>query len=786
MSRACVSRACPPIIIVLAWLVALVARAEPPHASYIFPAGGQRGATTSVKVGGHFLHDQCDWEMLGPGVTAFSRLTRGETLWFEGPLIRQPASQQAEDYPQDYTGQVQIAADAPLGNRWWRCTSAQGVTSPLAFVVGDLPEVVEQETDGEAIPVQVALPVTINGRIFPREDSDLWTFDAEAGQSITCAVAVRELGSPLVARLEVTDASGRVLAESTGTALSDARVRFVAPVIGRYVVRIADVAAGGLQHYIYRLTVTAGPWIDHIYPLGGRRGSKVRLATIGQAIEGGAIELTVPDVPPGVIEQAWDTNSGRANPVRFEVGDLPEELETEPNETAELAKAVSPPLVLNGRIQAPSDIDVWQVQLNKGKPIVFDVRCSGLGSPLLPVLTIRDSSGKQLAQSDAASAGDGDLSLSFSAPADGNYTLEIREQFARRGGPEFAYRVQAAEPIADVRILVPDSLAIDVGTEKKLDVLVERRGDWKAPLTLHVDGLPAGVTCGDVQVPPNSAKAALAFKCAAGTSVASANLSIVLRSEMDGRKIERTAVWAGQKDGFGRGEPIPCRLAVTLPTPFKFTAEYSFVYAPRGGVLRKRYSIDRGGFAGPLVAQLADRQGRHLQGVTGPAVTIPSGETQFEYPLSLPPWMELGRTSRTNLMLTGEVTDAAGTPHKVCFTTREQNEQLIAVVTGAALRLSLERRSYGIQPNGQVQIPVAIRRDSSVASPVQVELVVPRHMRDIAAEAVIVPADSDLATLQVKLGPQPGPLNMPLVARATAQRAGDALVAEESFELVLP
>src|SRR4030095_185592 len=116
------------LAIVLAWTLPPKAHAEPPHASYIFPAGGQRGTAVSVKVGGHFLHDQCDWEVLGQGVTASNRLTRGETLWFEGPLIRQPASQQAEDYPQDYTGRVQIAADAALGNRWWRCTSAQGVT----------------------------------------------------------------------------------------------------------------------------------------------------------------------------------------------------------------------------------------------------------------------------------------------------------------------------------------------------------------------------------------------------------------------------------------------------------------------------------------------------------------------------------------------------------------------------------------------------------------------------------------------------------------------------------
>src|SRR5688500_11756333 len=126
---------------------AALVRAEPPHASYIFPAGGQRGTTVSVKVGGHFLHEKAPFEMLGEGVTAPSELVRGETIWFEGPLIKQPASQASEDYPQDYAGEIAIAADAPLGSRWWRCWNAQGVTSPLPFVLGDLPEVVEQETD---------------------------------------------------------------------------------------------------------------------------------------------------------------------------------------------------------------------------------------------------------------------------------------------------------------------------------------------------------------------------------------------------------------------------------------------------------------------------------------------------------------------------------------------------------------------------------------------------------------------------------------------------------------
>src|SRR5689334_656165 len=91
--------------------------ADPPVASYIFPAGGRRGATVDVRVGGLNLHKTCRFDLLGPGVTATSQLQRMQTLWLEGPVLPLPDSQQAEDYPRDMAGQIRIAADAPLGVR---------------------------------------------------------------------------------------------------------------------------------------------------------------------------------------------------------------------------------------------------------------------------------------------------------------------------------------------------------------------------------------------------------------------------------------------------------------------------------------------------------------------------------------------------------------------------------------------------------------------------------------------------------------------------------------------
>ncbi|MDX1944141.1 MAG: PPC domain-containing protein [Pirellulaceae bacterium] len=767
----------------LVLLLAAIAFAEPPHASYIFPAGGQRGQTVQVRIGGHFLHEKSPFELLGPGVSAPVEISRVPTVWFEGPLVKLPASQQAEDYPQDYGAAIQIAGDAPLGNRWWRCWNAQGVTAPLPFVVGALPEIVEQEIDGEPLPVAVPLPVTINGRIFPREDSDLWSFDATAGQPLTLAVAAAELGSPLVARIEVRDAAGKLLAESIGAGNRDAWLRFVPPADGKYSVRISDVASGGLQHFVYRLTITTGPWVDHVYPLGGRQGQSIKLSAVGQALPG-VLEFNSSEAALGIARRSLPVGKSLTNAILLDLGDLPELLEAEPNDGADKAAPIALPATINGRIQSPGDVDFWSLALAKGKPIVLDARVTRLGSPLALVLTVRDQTGKQLAQGDGSAVAAGDVSLTFNPPADGTYLVEISERFSRRGGPAFAYRVQISEPAADFRLLAPDLVSVDVGAEKKLDVTIERRGDWKTPLVLHVAGLPAGVTCEDVTVPPNAPKGSLVFKCAADAAVISQPVTITGRAEVNGQMLERTALCAGQKDGFAKGEAIPTRLAITLPTPFKFTAPFSFIYTARGAVLHKKYTIERNGFEGPLVARLADRQGRHLQGVTGPEVAIPAGATEFDYPLYLPPWMELGRTSRTNLMLTGELKDAAGKLHKVCYTTKEQNEQLIALVSPAALRLGLEKSVVAIPAGGELAVAVAIKRDAAVKSFVRLALVVPPHMRGISAEPVVAPAEATEATLLLQIDDSAGPFNMPVLIRATAERAGQPLVAEIPLELL--
>lgn len=767
------------LLLALALLPAIL-HAEPPAVSYIFPAGGQQGTKVAFRIGGMFLHDKAPCEFFGPGIAGPSEIKVGQTTWFEGPLIRQPASQASENYPKDYAGEVQISPDAPLGYRRWRVWNAQGITPLARFVIGDLPEVVEEEIDGEPIPVQVTLPVTINGRIFPREDVDVWTFDLQAGQSATCSLAAAEFGSPLKARLEIRNSRGQPVVESTGEPAGNLSLRFVAGETGRYEVRVHDLQFGGLQNYIYRLSVTSGPWIDSIYPLGGKRGTELKLEATGQGLSG-PLSVKVPDAAAGLVLQSFELAGVRLNPIRFDVDELTEHLESEPNDAAAQAKAIELPAVVNGRIDKPADTDCWRITLPKGQVVRLEARALQLGSPLAAELVLRDEGGKELARANALDAA-GDPSLNFTAPADGKYVVEVGDKFPGRGGPAFTYRLRLAAPsnAPDFELTIPDSVALDGDGPKNLEVHVRRSGEFKGPITLHVEGLPVGITAEDVKLPDGAPKGALVLKAALNPPVVTALLKVTGTAEVEGKPVQRIAQVAAQPGDAPLNE---LRLVTTLKTPFKFRGVYDFRYIPRGTVLRKRYTIERGGYDGPLEARLADKQGRHLQGVTGPVVSIAPGANEFEYPLTLPPWMELSRTSRSNLMLTGEMKDSAGAIHKVSFTTLEQNEQLVGLVSPGLLRIVTDRKSYPAAPGGELAVEMQIKRDRQVASPIKLELVVPKHLRDISAEPVILPAGAESGQIRLRFGSSPGPFNIPLRLRAIAEKNGEPIVGETEIEL---
>lgn len=774
------------------------APAVEPFASYVFPAGGQRGTTVQFRVGGCYLHGEAGFEMLGPGVNASPRVKETNTVWFEGPLIVQPASQRSEDYPRDHAGSVRIAADAPAGVRHWRVWTSQGATPALKFIVGDLPEILEVEQDGEPLPVAVTPPVTINGRIFPREDVDVWMFSAKAGQAFTLAVAAQLFGSPLQARLVVLDPNGRPLTEAIASQRGDPALHFTAPRDGTYSVRIDDVNSAGLQNYVYRLTITDQPVVTHVFPLGGRRGETVKLELAGHALPAKQLEVKLPASASGTTSIPITFNGKAAATALLELDDLPEQIH------AGAASTFIPPATLNGRVLTPGATNIWRFAAKKGDALELTLAAARLGSSLTAVLAITGSDGKSLARAEATPGESSDLTLNFKAPADGDFLLHVSERFSSRGGPDFAYRLRVAPPASapDFQLsLASDTLTViretadgEVAPGKpkrggkqqpgKLKVNAATSGGFKGDIELAVEGLPANVTASGTKITTGRTTTDLNFSAEHAAKISVAHLTIRGTAIINGEKVTHTASFPGP-----RGEPVidSVLLATAMPTPFKTTSDFLMNIVPRGSTYRRPYGIERGGFEGPLIARLADRQGRHLQGVTAPPVHIPAGADRFEFEVTFPPGMELSRTSRSQVMLLGTVRDHDGSEHIVSYSQNEQNDQVITITQAGLLELELNIASVRVAPDASVKIPFHLRRDKSLrADAVRVELQAPPHVTGLRAEAVTVPAGRDRGVLKIQFAANAGPFNLPCPIRATTLDAKNPHTAEAFVEFVKP
>ena len=783
------------LIAIAIWVGSTTAFADPPVASYIYPAGGQRGTSVAVKVGGLNLHESCAFEVLGPGIEAPATIHRTKTVWFEGPIIPQPPSQASEDYPKDMAGIVKLAGDGPLGTRYWRLSTSQGATGARPFLVGDLPEVIEDEIDGEPVPVDVKLPITINGRIFPREDVDVWTFTLRAGESVNCSAIAQRLLSPLEPRLELIGPDGRRVAESdsSDSPLVDVQLRFDALQDGVHRLRIHDSSFGGLQNHVYRLTVTTGPIVDRAFPLGGRRGSTTQFELAGQRVPGTPVEITLPAATETGIS-SFQTSvrvaDQSSNQFPLELDELPEFVEKEPNESTDVAKAVDVPGVFNGRIGQPGDIDVWPIRATKGTTLEIDLRAARLGSPLDSVVTITDAAGKELAKNDDLGGGQTDSQLKFTAPADGVYFVTVAEQFSQRGGPAFGYRLRIAPPNSPAfRLrLAADALIVPRSGEAKMKVRVERLGGFAGEIQLAIDNLPSGLVVSNPKIAEKANEVDLLVKSEASAAIGATRIVIRGTSKLAEQELSATAGFEPRPADSIGGVVDSVLLAVALPTPFKATSEFETRYAARGSVLVKHYRVERNGYEGPLEVQMADRQGRHLQGVVGPTITVPAGESEFDYPVFLPPWMEIGRTSRSQLSVAGTIVEPDGRKHVVNFSSNDQNMQIIALVDPGSLGIEVDKRSLTVSAGRESLLQVRVSRgQGTVNLPVKVELIVPQHVRGVSAESISIPAEQPTGTITLRCakGEALGPFNVPVLLRATVMKPGNKpVVAEAKIELV--
>lgn len=449
------------------------AMAAPPAINAVVPAGINPGQATDVTIyGGNLVGAAGLW---CPCV-ASSELT---------PEIENNGQDAGK-----VTYRLNVPAETPVGVYGLRLATPEGISNLRLVLVDDLSTVNEAGNNKTYESAQaVTVPVAIEGACEP-ESFDCYKISAEAGQRISIEVFARRLGSPLdpVVRLLTTSGEELAYSDDVGGISGDCRLAYQFETAGDYLIEIRDISYRGGGNHRYRLRIGDFPLASVSYPLGLQRGASAPLAIVGPTWNEPRFTAAVAaDKQPGPTPMgaAYPDGQGSAAVVVV-ASDAVENVEFEPNDSAETASPVQVPGAINGRFGAEADRDHYTFNATKGQRLVFTGQTRSLGSPADLYMHVYKPDGGQIAEVDDTGTEEGVLNVTF--PEDGTYRLMV-EDLNRRGGPELVYRVDVEpyEPGFSLRVEA-DRFNVPKGGVWTMKVISARR-DYNGPINLGLEGV---------------------------------------------------------------------------------------------------------------------------------------------------------------------------------------------------------------------------------------------------------------------------------------------------------
>ena len=474
--------------------------ADAPKVTHLFPAGMQRGSTTTITCKGEF-----EWPV---------------QVWASAGDVKL----------EEEKGELSISVPDRIATDriWLRFYNEDGATSPMPVLLGNLPEVTEKEPNNSPTTAQklgdFAKPpndarVTINGVLDKKEDVDAFAIELKAGQTLVAAIEGNShFGSPLDSILQVVSPTGIVLDENHDDVGLDPRLAFTCRESGTHIVRVfafpakpnQSIQFHGGADYVYRVTLTTGPYILRTIP------SAVSVRNFGVMS------------PATVSVRGWNLDGDVSIPVRRFRG------ETESAfgfvgasgwaSSSRVPLLMQPVLHRDGsnvvqRLPLPSSIDgcvnsdlkseSFRVALEKNEAIEIQVHALLLDSHLVPQMTITDPKHKS-AYTTPESGPAKDIRHTFKAKETGEHTLTIQDRYGSHSERHY-YRLTVKRPRRDFELsLDVDSIVVVAGEPTELPVTISRRnieGDSVGEIRVSIEGLPDGVTCEPVVSKPDGESA---------------------------------------------------------------------------------------------------------------------------------------------------------------------------------------------------------------------------------------------------------------------------------------
>ena len=612
-----------------------------PRIATIFPMGGQLGATVDITVTGTDIDDPTG--LMFSATEIQSVLVIPPEPPVDPKLKDKPMPKPKKGGPVTSAKfKVTIPASVKAGTYDCRVVTKGGVSNPRAFVIGEKPELVETDKPHNDVDLaqKVELGSVIHGTINAATDVDYYSFPAKAGQRVLVHCAASSIDSRARPLVEVFDAANKRLAVNSNYRENDALADVTPAADGVLTIRISEFAyqqGNGNPEYFYRLNITAAPWIDAIYPpaiaptgsttvtLFGRNlpgGKIVDGASVnGRPLESLSVAMTPPagaagqfqfrgyTPPPQALQDAFEFSvkgpGGASNLVPIYLTDAKVVLEKdagEGNDKPATAEEIAVPGEIAGTIGKRYDKDWFQFPAKKGDVFYFELFADRIGSNMDLYYVVKNAQnlGNVVEEQDDdlemlhpqtffTRSGD-PASAKFTAPADGKYLILVASRESNLNyGPRCIYRLRVSSPTPDFRAVVmaksrdtPTAAVGLQGGEVAFDLFLDRRDGFTGPVSVTVEGLPAGVTAKPALIGSGSKWGTLIVNVAENAAAFSGAITVKCSATINDKPIVRSArpatiTWGVQP---GQNTPVISRLDQSLvlavkpeKAPMKLTAD---------------------------------------------------------------------------------------------------------------------------------------------------------------------------------------------------------------------
>jgi hypothetical protein len=517
---------------------------------------------------------------------------------------------------------------------------------------------------------------------------------------------------------------------------------------------------------VYRLAISKGPRVVAAIPASGKRGTRSQVTFIGYGLKTGKAALEsinrqvhfVADSKSDYLDYQLETKYGNAPPFKLLLSSHNELAEK--NIADSITTIPSAPIAITGVLEKRGSEDRYRLIATKGEMLEIHAQATAAESPLDTTVAIFNSDGKQVATSDDAN-GKTDARLTFKTPKDGAYEVVVGDVSSQSGRPDAIYRLSIMQPSPSFEIVVPDFINIPIGGKADLKVTPVRLGEFDGTIELVLEGLPQEVTAtADAKIEAKQKMGKVTLTAAENGSSKAFQATLVARATL------------GDKKTVVRRHPILIARTMKPRATVSPVDKDGGRTVHRGTTYPAAVIIERiEDFKGPVVLQMAAKQGRHRQGITSSDVIVPPGVTRTVYPVYCPEWLETDRTSR---MVVNAVTKVADSKGNVRYLSSKMDGRITMSLEGALLKIASPRKAVSVKPGETFIVPISIACSPKLPQNITLVLEAGQTLKGfVQAESVTIESGQTQVLFKITISPKIQLTGShEILVRATALQAG--------------